>query len=284
MRFVYLPTLNVLIIFFNKSGSTLYCGWIENVITFLGVPYELKLHNEIDYIDFIEKVYDKKPKIYFFVRNPLGRVVTSFYWLNTFDIKSKDSQFPLDEFITYADNLEQSIEKSDDMHLLPQSWELIKWNNYINGRENSMFEFKNFRYDKRFFKGCEIVIVQIEKFQKNFDALIQSLFADNYIPSYNKLEEVGNHHYYKNSFGIIEELHQQKTNFEMMFSLLSYNFVESNLKKQTHHNNLYGGLIIRLEKIKEGVLSLNKINEILANESKWLGYDNSLILNMNRFI
>ncbi len=118
----------------------------------------------------------------------------------------------------------------------------------------------------------------------SIDADENGEFADNYIPSYNKLEEVGNHHYYKNSFGIIEELHQQKTNFEMMFSLLSYNFVESNLKKQTHHNNLYGGLIIRLEKIKEGVLSLNKINEILANESKWLGYDNSLILNMNRFI
>ena len=69
-----------------------------------------------------------------------------------------------------------------------------------------------------------------------------------------------------------------------MFSTILYNFVETNIKKLPHHNNLYKGMLERLEKIKEGVESLNKINGIIANESKWLGYDNSLILNMNRFL
>jgi len=30
-------------------------------------------------------------------------------------------------------------------------------------------------------------------------------------------------------------------------------------------------------------MALNKLNEVINNESEWLGYDNSLILNTMRF-
>lgn len=284
MKLIYLPTINLLIVFFNKSGSTLFGAWLENLVSFLEYPYELKSDMEIDYMEYVINVYEKRPKIYFFVRNPLERMITSFYWVKTFDIRSKVEKYPLEEFVEFANNIEYQIMESDDMHLLPQSWDLVKINNYINGRENSMFEFKNFRYDKRFFKGCEISIIQIEKFQKNFDALMQFAFTQRHSINYRVLEDISDSVYYKNSFGLIKELHQNKTKFEMMFSAILYNFVGTNVTKLPHHNNLYRGMLERLDKIKEGVESLNKINEIIANESNWLGYDNSIILNTNRFI
>ena len=146
-----------------------------------------------------------------------------------------------------------------------------------------MFEFQNFRYDKRFFKGCETKIIQIENFQRNFDALMQFAFTQRHIINYRVLEDVSDSVYYKNSFGLIKELHEDKNRFEKMFSMILYNFVETNITKLPHHNNLYKGMIQRLEKTKDGVNALNAINEIVANESKWLGYDNSLILNTNKF-
>ena len=284
MRLIYIPTINLLIVFFNKSGSTIFENWIKNLVLFLEFPFESSSTAHVDYIDFIIKVYEKKPKIYFFVRNPLERMITSFYWVNTFDIRSKIDKYPLEEFVQFANNITLQIMESNDMHLLPQSWELVKINNYLNDRENSMFEFQNFRYDKRFFKGCELVIIQIEKFERNYEALMINAFTQTDNTNYKMLEDLSEHLYYKNSFGLISELHSNKTKFEKMFSILLYNFVGANIKKLPHHNNLYKGMLERLVKIKEGVESLNKINEIIANESKWLGYDNSLILNMNRFI
>ena len=284
MKFIYLPTLNLLVVFFNKSGSTLFGAWLENLISFLGIPFELKTDMDVDYMEYIINVYEKSPKIYFFVRNPLERMITSFYWVHTFDIRSKDDKYPLEEFTQFADNIQHLILESNDMHLLPQSWDLVKINNYINERENSMFEFQNFRYDKRFFKGCEMVIIQIENFQRNFDALIQLAFTQRHTINYKVLEDISDSVYYRNSFGLIKELHGEKSKFEKMFSIILYNFVETNTKKLPHHNNLYKGMIERLEKNKVGVESLNKINEIIANESRWLGYNNSAILNMNRFL
>lgn len=283
MKFIYLPTINLLIVFFNKSGSTLFGAWIENLVSFLGLPFELKTDTDIDYIDYVIKIYEKRPKIYFFVRNPLERMITSFYWVYTFDIRSKEDKFPLEEFVEFANDLKTLVNTSTDMHLLPQSWDLVKINNYINERENSMFEFQNFRYDKRFFKGCETKIIQIENFQRNFDALMQFAFTQRHTINYRVLEDISDSVYYKNSFGLIKELHEDKNRFEKMFSMILYNFVETNITKLPHHNNLYKGMIQRLEKTKDGVNALNAINEIVANESKWLGYDNSLILNTNKF-
>ena len=79
MKFIYLPTINLLIVFFNKSGSTLFGAWIENLVSFLGLPFELKTEMDIDYMEYIINVYEKRPKIYFFVRNPLERMITSFF-------------------------------------------------------------------------------------------------------------------------------------------------------------------------------------------------------------
>ncbi len=55
------------------------------------------------------------------------------------------------------------------------------------------------------------------------------------------------------------------------------------MKKLPHHNLLYPEMIKQLIQTKEGVDSLNNINNILQNESKWLGYDNSIILNTMKF-
>jgi len=281
MKLIYIPTLNILFVFFNKSGSTLYGAWVENLISFHKLPIELITS---DFEEKLIEIYDRKPKIYFFVRNPIERMITSFYWTKTFDIKSQENKFPTEKFIELADNIESEMLSTDDMHFLPQSWELVKINNKINKRENSIDEFINFRYDKRFFKECDIKIIQIEAFSKNFNALMHYTFTQRHSLNYKTFEDTIDSFFYKKSFGLLTELcNQNEKKFEKLFAIILFNFVESNMKKLPHHNLLYPEMIKQLTKTKEGVDSLNKINNILQNESKWLGYDNSIILNTMKF-
>ncbi len=281
MKVYYLSSINILIVFFNKSGSTLFGAWIENLISFHSIPFEIITS---DFEDKLLQINEKKPKIYFFVRNPIERMITSFYWTKTFDIKSQENKFPTEKFIELSNNIESEILSTDDMHFLPQSWELVKINNKIHNRENSMDEFINFRYDKRFFKGCDIRIIQIEGFSKNFNALMQYTFTQRHSLNYKTFEDTTDSFFYKKSFGLIEELcGEDKEKFHKLFAIILFNFVESNMKKLPHHNLLYPEMIKQLTQTKEGVDSLNKINNILQNESKWLGYDNSIILNTMKF-
>lgn len=284
MRIIYIPSLNVSFVFFNKSGSSMFIAWMEILLKNLDFEYQLLKFGE--YGDGEKSTIFlalKKAKIYLFVRNPLERIVTSFYWMETFNIKEQDSMFPIGDFIEYALNIEHNYETTNDPHVLPQTWELVKGNNILNKRENSLFEFKNFRYDKRFFKECDVKIIQIENFKSNFDNLMKySASVINY-PHYNLINDLGNNFYFQKSIGQTEELWKDSNNSKKLFAISLYNFFDNHYKILPHHNNLYKGMIQRLQKTKEGVESLIKVNEMIANESKWLGYDNSLILNTNKF-
>ncbi len=285
MRIVYIPSLNISLVFFNKSASSIFVAWIENLLNYLKIEYNfLPDMRDEKYIDFIKSnIIDTESKIYMFVRNPLERLVTSFYWNYTFDIKSKDNQYPVDEFIEYANDIENILSVTTDMHILPQSWELTKISNQINKRESSIDDFKVFKYNKRFFQKNQIVSIQIEKFIKNFEALSKLAASLSHYPHYKKYNELGDNVYFLKTFGVISELWEGKTNAEKLYSIILFHFIESQFKFLPHHNNLYKGMISRLDKTKEGVMALNKLNEVINNESEWLGYDNSLILNTMRF-
>ncbi len=285
MRILYSKPINVAFVFFNKSGSSLLIAWMENLLSYLKIEYELLPYTNMEsHYQNVVLLNSNKAKLYFFVRNPLERMVTSFYWTETFDIKSQDNKFPINQFIEYADKIESIIDSTNDMHILPQSWELVKSNNIINGRDNSLREFQTFRYDKRFFKESEMRIIKIEIFKKNFEALMAYSSSMVHYPNYKTMDKIGDNFYFQKSFGQLEEIWEGKNNLDKLTAVSLYNFYDTHFKTLPHHNNLYKNMISILEKTKEGVQSLIKVDSIINNESKWLGYDNSLILNTNRFI
>ena len=284
MRILYSKPINVAFVFFNKSGSSLLIAWMENLLSYLKIEYELLPYTNVEsHYQSVVLLNSNKTKLYFFVRNPLERMVTSFYWTETFDIKSQDNKFPINQFIEYADNIESIIDSTNDMHILPQSWEMVKSNNIINSRQNSLEEFKTFRYDKRFFRECDTRIIKIEIFRKNFEALMSYSSSLVHYPNYKSMDRIGENFYFQKSFGQLEELWDNTDNSQKLFGVSLYNFYDTHFKTLPHHNNLYKSMIHNLEKTKEGVESLVKIDSIINNESKWLGYDNSLTINTNKF-
>lgn len=284
MRILYSKTLNIAFIFFNKSGSSLLIAWMESLLTYLKVEYELLSYTDVEtQYQNIRLLNSNKSKLYFFVRNPLERIITSFYWMETFDIKSKENKFPINDFVEYANSIEEKVEKIWDMHILPQSWLLVYGNNVINGRENSLREFQTFRYDKRFFKDCNIKIIKIETIKKNFEALMGFASSICHYPQYKEMDKIGETFYFQRSFGQLEEIFANASSMDKLNAISLYNFYDTHFKTLPHHNNLYKEMLNELWKTKIGVESLIKVNSIVENESKWLGYDNSVILNTNKF-
>lgn len=285
MRIVYIPTLNIAFIFFHKSGSSLLIAWMENLLRYLGYSYDTLIKGEEDdYKKLIETFITSKTKLYLFVRNPLERMITSFYWTKTSGIKSQPSQYPIGDVIEYANQIEQIVEETTDMHILPQSWELVKIINSINGvNEHSIYNFNTFRYDKRFFKDSDISVIQIERFYKNFQALQTYSASLMHYPDYYEHENIVTNQYFDKSIGILKEIFDDNK-FSKMYSITLLSMFDNHFKVLPHHNNLYKQMINQLDKTKEGVEAMIKLNSIIFNESKWLGYDNSLILNTNRFI
>ncbi len=285
MRILYISTLNIGFIFFHKSGSSLLIAWMENLLRYLGYSYDSLIKGDEDeYKNLIETFITSKTKLYLFVRNPLERMVTSFYWTKTFDIKSQSSQYPISDIIEYANQIDKLVEETDDMHILPQSWELVKIINSINGiNEHSIYKFNTFRYDKRFFKESEINIIQIERFYKNFQALQTYSSSLMHYPNYGEHENITTNQYFDKSIGMIKEIFDDDK-FSKLYSVALFSMFDNHFKVLPHHNNLYKQMINQLDKTKEGVEALIQLDSIVFNESKWLGYDNSLILNTNRFI
>lgn len=284
MRIVYIPSLNVGFIFFHKSGSSMLIAWLENLLKYLGFEYDTLIKgNESEYKKLIETFIASKTKLYLFVRNPLERMITSFYWVRTFDIKSQSSQYPIEELIKYADGIQTLVEKTNDMHILPQSWELVKIINSLNGIDkHSISKFTEFRYDKRFFKESNIVIIQIEKFYKNFNALQNYSASMMHYPNYLEHENIVKNQYFTKCIGMLDEIFDENK-YNKLYSITLLSMIDNHFKYLPHHNNLYKQMITQLEKTKEGVEAMLKLDSIIFNESKWLGYDNSLTLSTNGF-
>jgi hypothetical protein len=124
-----------------------------------------------------------------FVRNPLERAVTSFYWTKTFDIKSQADKFPIDKFTKYVENLSNEMNSSEDMHLLPQLWELMKHQRVIDNDRTKLTceEYINYDY-RKFFPNAKIKFVQVEPFKQNFQALRSMCTQLMFYPYYQKLD------------------------------------------------------------------------------------------------
>lgn len=284
MRIIYIQTLNVCFTFFNKSGSSLLIAWMENLLRYLEIDYMLfTTPNHNEWREHLTFISNKNPKFYLFVRNPLERMVTSFYWTETFDIKSQPTQYPVDSIIDYSNKITDVISNTNDMHILPQTWEMVRFNNNLNNVEHNLNTFSSFRYDKRMFKDSEISIVKIETFFKNFEALMSYSNSMLHYPSYQNFERISENNYFEKSIGQLKEILENRNNFCKFNSVLLLNFFIVQFNKSNHHKNLYKGMINQLQKTKDGVESLIKLNYIISNESKWLGYDNSLFTNLNQF-
>jgi hypothetical protein len=277
MKYIYVKSLNILFLFFNKSGSSLYTNFIENWLKWLKIDYE--------YMDVLTaRKYN--PKVYMMVRNPLERLVTSFYWTKTFDIQSKFNKFPIDEFIKFIDELETEMDNSMDMHLLPQTWQMVEEIKRTNiGKTSKLIykEFAEFDY-ANFYPELNIKIIQLEGFQRNFQALRGMCTSLMFYPYYQKFDEkIPTNVYYEKSIGQFTELNDLMDSYQKLYVVFLYNFVETAFQTNNHHNNLYEDMIAKLRKQPNTIDVLVKANSYIANESKYLGYKNDHYLNKNKF-
>lgn len=276
MRFVYVRSLNVLFLFFNKSGSSLYLCFIESLLKWLKLEYETLNIND---------VYKNNPTVYLFVRNPLERAVTSFYWTKTFDIKSKLDKFPLDQFTTFVENFAGEMDKSEDMHFLPQTWEMIRHFKTANEDRSKLTydEFVNYDY-RSFYSNINFKIIQVESFKQNFQALRSMCTQLMFYPYFKKLDtDIPNSPYYTKTMGLIPELDQLMDPYQKLYSVFLYNFVENSFDDNGHHNNLWRDMLSNLRTKPEYVDLLIKIEAIFRRESDFLGYKNNHYINKNKF-
>ncbi len=276
MKNIYIPSLNVLFIFFFKSGSSLYTAFIENWLKWLKIDYD---YSELTIVE------SKNPKVYLMVRNPLERVVTSFYWTKTFDIKSKEDKFPVDDFCSFINGLEDEINITGDNHLLPQTWNMVKG---LKRRERQSYEltyedFSNFDY-RTFYPNLNISIVQLESFQKNFAALLGMSTQMMFYPYFQKFDSnIVDSVYYNKTFGQFSELNTNMDAYQKLYVVFLYNFIESAFKLNTHHNNLTGSMIEILRKQPDTTDILIKANKLVDKECKYFGYNNKQHLNKHKF-
>ena len=276
MRFLYVRKLNVSFLFFNKSGSSLYLCFVESWLKWLRLEYEILNLND---------VHQYNPTVYLFVRNPLERAVTSFYWTRTFDIKSQTNKFPLEDFTKYADGLAEELNKSEDMHVLPQTWELIKHQRVINDDRSKLSynDFVNYDY-RKFFPNVNFKIIQVESFKQNFQALRSMCTQLMFYPYYKKLDiDIPDGPWYKKTMGMFPELDELMDPYQKLYVVFLYNFIENSFDENNHHNNLWRGMLSNLRTQPEYVDLLIKIENIFKRESDFLGYKNGHYINKNKF-
>jgi hypothetical protein len=277
MKQIYIPSLNIIILFFFKSGSSLYTAFIESWMKWLNIEY--------DYSE-ITIVRDRKPKVYLMARNPLERIVSSFYWTKTFDIHSKDNKFPIEKFIEFIDGLEDEVNKTSDNHLLPQSWNLVKG---ISREETQSYnltysDFSNFNFRQHFFPDLEIEVIRLEEFQINFASLITSAAGMMFYPYFKKIDiDVPEGVYYKKTFGKFTEINEVMDSYQKLYTVFLYNFIETSFKINHHHNNLTHSMIEVLRQTPATAEYLLKANKLVKNECDYFGYDNKRHLNMHKF-
>lgn len=277
MKQIYIPSLNVLILFFFKSGSSLYTAFIESWLKWLKIDY--------DYSE-ITIVRSKKPKVYLMTRNPLERIVSSFYWTKTFDIQSKDDKFPIENFIKFIDGLENEVNNTSDNHLLPQSWNLVKGikRESDQGYNLTYNDFSNFNFRKEFFPDLDIHIIKLEDFQKNFSSLLGMASQLMFHPYFQKIDiDIPNGVYYKKTLAQFTEIDELMNPYQKLYAVFLYNFIETSFKINRHHNNLTHSMIEVLRKTPETSDYLLKANHFIKNEADYFGYDNRHHLNMHRF-
>lgn len=277
MKQIYIPSLNVIILFFFKSGSSLYTAFIESWLKWMKIEY--------DYSE-ITIVRNKRPKVYLMTRNPLERIVSSFYWTKTFDIHSKENKFPIDEFFEFINGLENEINTSSDNHLLPQSWNLVK--GIVRESDQSIeltySDFSNFDFRNKFFPDLEIEIIRLEDFQKNFESLRGMAAQMMFYPYFQKIDTViSDGVYYKKTFGKFVELDKIMDSYQKLYVVFLYNFIETSFKVNTHHNNLTNSMIEVLRMSEESTDYILKANELVKSECAYFGYDNKRHLNKNKF-
>lgn len=277
MKQIYIPSLNVIILFFFKSGSSLYTAFIESWLKWLRIDY--------DYSE-ITVVRNKKPKVYLMTRNPLERIVSSFYWTKTFDIQSKDDKFPIEDFIKFIDELENEINDTSDNHLLPQSWNLVKG---IKREDNQGYnltykDFSTFNFKNNFFPDLNIEVIRLEEFQRNFQSLLGMASQMMFYPYFQKIDiDIPDGVYYKKTFGQFTEINELMDSYQKLYVVFLYNFIETSFKINTHHNNLTHSMIEVLRRHEETADYLLKANELVKMECDYFGYNNKRHLNKHKF-
>jgi hypothetical protein len=253
MKGFYIEELNKAVVTTNKSGSLLI----------LNSFFEFCKIKKLKYV-MLDDCYDSikdTAEFNIFVRNPIDRFITTFYWFlknhteatDIFGNKPIDKLFTINNFVYFFENYFDIIRQTNyDFHIAPQKFHLLETSNdniFVNQKiTDSLIKKKYPNYN----------IVQIEEFEKKVSNIIlndhQTFLWDIKDININYSFEINT------NISIIKDL--KINDIKLLYScfLLSEKYL--NMK---HHNKPSLKLTRNIEK---------SLHKLFADEIKIYGYPN----------
>ena len=229
---ITVPSIDTTFIFNFKSGSTLFRD---------SIVMALRLHK----IDFTVQNGMVGKKI-IFVRNPIDRFFSSYFWLEKVsgfkqDEKKIKNDNNINSLSSFIMNYPEFIEKVDDRHYLPQ------FHHILNGRK-----FNNYNFNTIY--GLDYSIIKIEDIKNEIESVINSEYKDDI--------------YDVNLQGIFDSFPKEvRVSF-----LLTYCYSKNRLDKNHHSYSEWTNLITFEE--------YNYVKKLFRDEMVFLGYEHDLSLRL----
>jgi hypothetical protein len=246
MEFLNVKEKNLSIIVPFKSGHTLLRTTFIHLFKHLNIDVELEFNPN----NFLENVY-------IFVRNPIDRFFSSYFWLYYMLNDDKESI----NISNYIRNYENFLEKTEDSHFITQStyilynYEKLLKNEIINNE----IQIKSL-YENKF--GTNYKIFKIEDIDKIIDESKQNLISKN-VGFENKFEALA---FNMDKFNFLETLPNESSFLFTTFYLFFKNLYQTS----THHKN-----ISYVDKVT--LQEYQKVSKITKNEYDFFGYDEKII-------
>jgi hypothetical protein len=234
-----------------KSGHTLLYSTFIHLFKHLNVEIELE--------DDPNKILNN---VYIFVRNPIDRFFSSYFWIENIlkheedDIIKHIKKTNIYDIESYINKYDIFLKGCDDFHFIPQSSQILR-NNKIYKEEiiNSQTNLK-LLYDSKL--GPNYKIFKIEDIDKSIQNNVLSII-DKEIKFYNKLDKM---EFIINKFNFLEDY---PNDVSFLFSTFYQYF--KNIYAMTYHH-------MNVDYIKKVSFSdYNKVCSLTENECGFFGYD-----------
>ena len=243
-----------------KNGHTLLYTTFIHLFKHLNIEIELETNSN--------KILNN---VYIFVRNPMDRFFSSYFWL---DYMSKSGEFNYKNGIidiikntavydidSYINRYEIFLKECNDFHYIPQSSQILRSNNKIYKEEiiDSQTNLK-LLYDTKF--GLNYKIFKIEDIDTTIEKNTLSLINKN-IGFDNKLEGIA---FNINKFDFLED-HPNEVSF--LFSTF-YLYFKNIYKTTNHHKNIDYTNRVKFSEY-------NIVCSLTENERVFFGYNKKII-------
>lgn len=240
-----------------KNGHTLLYSTFINLLNHLKIDFE---------IDYVNKSSDVLNNVYIFVRNPIDRFFSSYYWMQNMIDSDKKFKSEIEEIFnltkinnigSYIENYENFINNIDDFHFLPQSTEILSFGEYLVKQEiiDSTHNLKNL-YETKFLKKYHVFKIE------DIDIMVQKSITS-IIDNESRYDDFSYKHEYEFLNFFPKESHFLFCTF--------YSYFKSAYDIRHHKKINYFKNITYDE--------YYKVCQYTSNELKFFGYDEKLIPN-----